>query len=186
MSPYVARSREEGRAAVEQLVAAFSENLDYYKSPEFDETSARQRFIDPFFSALGWDVADQARRGPYADVILEFSLHDPAPTKGSAEADQTEEEAEDLRVATALAERTDTGPIGVRRPDYSFRINAELRFFVEAKLGGPPALGRVACRTGPRPPQVIESLALPKDREVLPCSDSPTSATSPGPWPGCR
>jgi hypothetical protein len=113
----VARSREEGRGAVEQLVAAFSENLDYYKSPEFDETSARQRFIDPFFSALGWDVADQAPRGPCADVILEFSLHDPAPTEGSAEADQTEEEAEDLRVATALAERTDTGPIGVRRSD---------------------------------------------------------------------
>lgn len=38
------------------------------------ETSARQRFIDPIFAALGWDVADRARRGPYADVLLEYRL----------------------------------------------------------------------------------------------------------------
>jgi predicted type IV restriction endonuclease len=56
MTPKAADDRREGRAAVERLCRDFRENLDYYKSSAFDETSARQRFIDPFFAALGWDV----------------------------------------------------------------------------------------------------------------------------------
>lgn len=123
----VAATREEGRAAVEALVSAFSDDLAYYRSAAFDETSTRQRFIDPFFAALGWDVSDEARRGPYADVILEESL------RARTGVVTDEEEAEDQRVADALAENTDAGPIRVRRPDYSFRVNAELQFFVEAK-----------------------------------------------------
>jgi hypothetical protein len=74
MSPHIAEDRESGLVAVAELCAAFEGDLRYYKSADFDETSARQRFIDPFFAALGWDVADEARRGPYADVILEYSL----------------------------------------------------------------------------------------------------------------
>lgn len=69
-----APDRESGRRAIVALCAAFEQDLSYYKSNEFDETSARQRFIDPFFAALGWDVADRARRGPYADVLLEYRL----------------------------------------------------------------------------------------------------------------
>ncbi len=53
MTPRVASDREQGREAVRALVASFEENLAYYKSAEFDETTNRQRFIDPFFAALG-------------------------------------------------------------------------------------------------------------------------------------
>lgn len=130
MTPQVAQDREQGRDAVAELVRAFSDGISYYKSADFDETSARQRFIDPLFAALGWDVSDEARRGPYADVVLEQSLR--RPPEGQLVL-QEQEEAEDVRVARALAGNIDAGPIGVRRPDYAFRVGGDLRFFVEAK-----------------------------------------------------
>jgi hypothetical protein len=117
------------------LCARFADDLAYYKSAEFDETSARQRFIDPLFAALGWDVADEEKRGPFADVILEYSLRVRAEDRGQLnllEAEEQEDQ-EDRRVAEALAARVDPGSVGVRRPDYSFRLSGEPRFFVEAK-----------------------------------------------------
>jgi predicted type IV restriction endonuclease len=58
--PARAEDREAGREAIIKLCEAFEEQLDYYKSAAFGETTNRQRFIDPFFAALGWDVADEA------------------------------------------------------------------------------------------------------------------------------
>jgi hypothetical protein len=114
------------------LCARFADNLAYYKSAEFDETSTRQRFIDPMFAALGWDVADEEKRGPFADVILEYSLR--VRPEGHGQLNLLEaEEQEDRRVAEALAASVDPGSVGVRRPDYSFRLSGEPRFFVEAK-----------------------------------------------------
>jgi Eco57I restriction-modification methylase len=129
--PPRAQTREEGLALAEELVATFAEHLDYHKSPEFDETTNRQRFIDPFFAALGWDVADEDRRGPFADVVLEYSLRSKTgdPNQLTLETD----EAEDQRVEDALAASAEVGYIGISRPDYSFRLGGERQFFVEAK-----------------------------------------------------
>ena len=128
--PPRASNREEGRQLVESLAEAFAERLDYYKSSEFDETTNRQRFIDPFFAALGWDIADEDRQGPLADVLLEFVLRRAAnPNQLTID----HEEAEDRRVEDALAAHVELDYVGVRRPDYSFRIQGDRRFFVEAK-----------------------------------------------------
>ncbi len=129
--PPRAADREEGRALVGQLVSDFGDQLAYYKSPDFDETTNRQRFIDPLFAALGWDVADEDRRGPFADVLLEYSLRRPNVDANQLTLDH--DEAEDQRIEDALASREAVEYIGVRRPDYSFRIQGERRFFVEAK-----------------------------------------------------
>lgn len=126
MTPVRAEDRANGLAAVNELCERFADDLSYYKSVEFDETSCRQRFIDPFFAALGWDVADEEKRGPHANVVLEYSLRDD-------ERAMRADEAEDERVAGALSERGVVGGIGVRRPDYSFRIDGDRKFFVEAK-----------------------------------------------------
>lgn len=129
MTPVAVDGRDEGRKRVERLCAEFAENLDYYKSRAFDETSARQRFIDPFFAALGWDVADEQKRGPLAEVILEVSMrgrHQTIPTVAV-------EEQEDERIAEAVAADEDPGPVVMRRPDYSFRLAGRQRFLVEAK-----------------------------------------------------
>lgn len=128
MTPAPASGREAGRVVVARLCEDFADQRAYYRSSEFDETTTRQRFIDPFFAALGWDVADEARRGPYADVFLEYSLSE---RKRAPASDR--EDAEDQRVETALAASEHPGAVGVRRPDYSFRLNGERRFFVEAK-----------------------------------------------------
>src|SRR6266496_4925478 len=112
MSPEIAQDKESGRMAIAELCAAFEANLPYYSSQDFDETSTRQRFIDPFFAALGWDVADEGRRGPYADVILEYALLQRERRRVAAQLPLEEaEEAEDARVEVALAATHDAGEV---------------------------------------------------------------------------
>src|SRR5262245_62131959 len=127
MTPDVADSREAGRQRITKLCAEFAENVAYYTSAAFDETTTRQRFIDPFFAALGWDVTDGQRRGPLADVVLEVSMRSRHQQAHSVAA----EDHEDQRIAVAMAADQDPGPIGVRRPDYSFRVGGRTRFLVE-------------------------------------------------------
>ncbi len=60
---------------IKQLVETFSNNIDYFKSGVYNETQLRREFIDPFFSALGWDVENKnGYAEAYKDVIHEYSL----------------------------------------------------------------------------------------------------------------
>src|SRR3954470_14864281 len=62
-------------ADIRVLVKLFSDNLDAYKSPQYNETQLRREFVDPFLDALGWDVSN--RRGwaqNYKSVIHEDSV----------------------------------------------------------------------------------------------------------------
>src|SRR4051794_5061047 len=63
-----------------------------------DETSTREQFINPFFSALGWDVLDQASQGAAREVIFHRRLIEEPGVAGLDEWD------EDL-TAEELAER---------------------------------------------------------------------------------
>ncbi|MGA3268663.1 MAG: hypothetical protein ABSE16_17815 [Verrucomicrobiota bacterium] len=40
------------------LVTRFEQQLDAYKSGGYNESQLRLEFLDPFFKALGWDVAN--------------------------------------------------------------------------------------------------------------------------------
>ena len=40
---------------IKQLTETFNNNIDYYKSPNFNETQLRREFIDPFFAELNFD-----------------------------------------------------------------------------------------------------------------------------------
>ncbi|MGD0536282.1 MAG: N-6 DNA methylase [Verrucomicrobiota bacterium] len=64
------------------LVARFGEQLDAYKSGHYNETQLRREFLDPFFTALGWDV-DNAHgyAEAYKDVIHEESIRIGGATK---------------------------------------------------------------------------------------------------------
>lgn len=96
---------EEGRGLVGELVHAFSTNIRTLRDCETLEAVVRQEYIDPFWKALGWDVANTAHRGPAEkDVVIEAS------------------------VGTIEAQRFRS-----RRPDYLFRIDGFPRFIVEAK-----------------------------------------------------
>ncbi len=89
---------KQGKELIEKKVEDFSNNKEEYLSHSFHEASARSRFIDPFFQALGWDFEQTNLKPHLWDVMREYSDH------------------------------TTT-----KRPDYAFRINGELKFFVEAK-----------------------------------------------------
>jgi hypothetical protein len=41
---------------ISQKVEDFAKNEKVYKSKDFQETEARNRFIDPLFEALGWNL----------------------------------------------------------------------------------------------------------------------------------
>jgi predicted type IV restriction endonuclease len=55
-----------------ELVARFEQQLEAYKSGQYNETQVRREFLDPFFKALGWDVDNTAGNAEaYKDVIHE-------------------------------------------------------------------------------------------------------------------
>jgi len=66
-------NKSQGKQLVEQLVRDFSDNQEYFLSEQFNETEVRNRFIDPFFKALGWEF-DQTHLSPeFWDVHREYS-----------------------------------------------------------------------------------------------------------------
>jgi predicted type IV restriction endonuclease len=59
-------------AAIHELVQRFEAQRQFYRSIAYKEANLRLEFIDPFFEALGWDVAN--RKGyaeAYKDVVVE-------------------------------------------------------------------------------------------------------------------
>ena len=60
---------------LEELIARFDQNIEAYQSQVYNETQARREFIDPFFEALAWDVANKAGYAEaYKDVIHEDAI----------------------------------------------------------------------------------------------------------------
>lgn len=60
---------------VKDLVNKFSHNYSQYKSSDYNETSVRREFIDPFFKSLGWDIDNEAGLDEeFKDVIHEDAL----------------------------------------------------------------------------------------------------------------
>ncbi|MEI0550317.1 N-6 DNA methylase [Brachyspira intermedia] len=65
-------SKEEVYKKVEELVIKFRNNKDQYTNKNYNETETRRDFLDPFFEAFGWDVANRAGKSQtYRDVIHE-------------------------------------------------------------------------------------------------------------------
>lgn len=62
-------------AVVVTLIEPFERNSDAYKSQGYNETQLRREFLDPFFEALGWDVANKSGHAEaYKDVIHEDAI----------------------------------------------------------------------------------------------------------------
>ena len=74
--------KPEIKDTVAGLVEKFDRNIESYKRPGYKEASLRKEFIDPFFEALGWDIAN--RRGwaeQYKEVIHEDAIKMGGATK---------------------------------------------------------------------------------------------------------
>jgi predicted type IV restriction endonuclease len=58
--------------SVADLVAGFRAHLADLRDPQTSEAVVRQEYIDPFWEALGWDIANKAHRSPAEkDVLIE-------------------------------------------------------------------------------------------------------------------
>jgi type I restriction-modification system DNA methylase subunit len=67
---------------LEDLIARFDQNIEAYQNQAYNETQVRREFIDPFFEALGWDVANKAGHAEaYKDVIHEDAIKVGGATK---------------------------------------------------------------------------------------------------------
>lgn len=61
-------------AIIHKLVETFEQNLESYRSSK-NETELRRQFLDPFFTALGWDVANEKGYDEAGkEVTHEFSV----------------------------------------------------------------------------------------------------------------
>ncbi|MBI5473665.1 MAG: Eco57I restriction-modification methylase domain-containing protein [Ignavibacteriae bacterium] len=54
---------------VRRLVGDFDAQKEHYLSPGYQESQARQDFIDKFFIALGWDVTHERQKNPYEQEV---------------------------------------------------------------------------------------------------------------------
>lgn len=55
-----------------KLIKNFNENLQYYKSSNYNESRCRLDYIDNLLKAFGWDVANELNQAPqYRDVRVE-------------------------------------------------------------------------------------------------------------------
>jgi len=66
---------DQGKDEIAKLCHYFATNRQSYLGPAIKEAHVRQSLIDPFFEALGWDVANRSMTAPqYREVIPEDSL----------------------------------------------------------------------------------------------------------------
>lgn len=90
-------------AQLEQLVAKYQGDLAYYHSKKYNETQLRTDFLDPLFTLLGWDIINAQGRPTNEREVL---------------------------VEEGLKARSGEN---AKKPDYTFRLFSERKFFVEAK-----------------------------------------------------
>ncbi|MEA3476470.1 MAG: N-6 DNA methylase [Candidatus Cloacimonadota bacterium] len=74
--------KENIKKAVSDLINRFHRNKEIYKNPKYNETQLRREFLDPFFSALGWDVENkQGFAEQYKEVVHEDAIKISGATK---------------------------------------------------------------------------------------------------------
>ncbi len=61
--------------AILTLAEKFERNREAYRSPDYNETQLRREFLDPSFTALGWDVENtRGYAEAYKGVIREDAI----------------------------------------------------------------------------------------------------------------
>lgn len=93
----------EKKKQVADLISRFSQDFAYYKSDRYNETLLRSDFLDPLFELLGWDIKNTQGKSTNEREVL---LEEPLK-------------------ANALS--------NTKKPDYTFRLFSERKFFLEAK-----------------------------------------------------
>jgi hypothetical protein len=88
---------------IKQLVEKYKAGRDHYVTDKYNETLLRSDFLDPFFELLGWDIKNHAGK--------------------------SSNEREVILEETLKANASEHS----KKPDYTFRLFSERKFFLEAK-----------------------------------------------------
>lgn len=88
---------------IHNLVLKYEKNRKYYRTSKFNETEVRREFLDPLFEILGWDIENKSCNNTNEREVLL-------------------EESIRGNVTTYS-----------KKPDYTFRLYGERKFFLEAK-----------------------------------------------------
>lgn len=88
---------------IAQLVEKYQSDRDYYLTNKYNETLLRSDFLDPFFELLGWDIKNNAGKPTNEREVI---LEEPLKANASENS---------------------------KKPDYTFRLFSERKFFLEAK-----------------------------------------------------
>lgn len=89
--------------SIKDLVEKYSSNREAYLKAEYNETQLRTDFLDPLFEILGWDIKNSMGKPTFEREVL----------------------VEEGLKADASS--------NTKKPDYTFRLFSERKFFLEAK-----------------------------------------------------
>ncbi|WP_224756634.1 Eco57I restriction-modification methylase domain-containing protein [Photobacterium damselae] len=91
------------KTQLKALVDKYQNDIEYYRSAKYNETQLRTDFLDQLFSILGWDITNAAGKPTNEREVL---------------------------VEEGLKARAGEN---TKKPDYTFRLFSERKFFLEAK-----------------------------------------------------
>ncbi|MBR5983500.1 MAG: Eco57I restriction-modification methylase domain-containing protein [Bacteroidales bacterium] len=95
--------KEYSNQDIHKLIERYESNRTYYLTERYNETLLRSDFLDPLFELLGWDIKNKAGKTTNEREVI---LEEP--------------------LKNGASENT-------KKPDYTFRLFAERKFFLEAK-----------------------------------------------------
>ena len=90
-------------SSLDELVSRYESNRDYYLNPKYNEAQLRNDFLDVFFEFLGWDIKNISGKSISEREVI---LEEP--------------------IKNNYLEYS-------KKPDYTFRLFSERKFFLEAK-----------------------------------------------------
>ncbi|HBW42145.1 MAG TPA: adenine methyltransferase [Leclercia adecarboxylata] len=91
------------KVQLQKLIDKYQNDIDYYRSAKYNETQLRTDFLDQLFFVLGWDITNAAGKPTNEREVL---------------------------VEEGLKARAGEN---TKKPDYTFRLFSERKFFLEAK-----------------------------------------------------
>ncbi len=97
------QTKENIHGKLHLLVQKYEQDRTYYRTAKFNETLLRSDFLDPFFELLGWDIKNVAGKRTNEREVF---LEEPLKADAASH---------------------------TKKPDYTFRLYGERKFFVEAK-----------------------------------------------------
>ena len=89
--------------SIKDLVEKYSSDREAYQKADYNETQLRTDFLDPLFEILGWDIKNSMGKPTFEREVL----------------------VEEGLKADASS--------NTKKPDYTFRLFSERKFFLEAK-----------------------------------------------------